>query len=346
MTNTFTWCDLSTFDFEEAKHFYTECLGWDYQDMGEGYALCEGKGEATAGLYTMPENFQRMGMPSFWMSYIQVGDIYKTVELAKQHGAKVEVEPQLAAGGGMIALIRDPSGAGFTCYDGSDLGVSQAGKLSQSVQHGQRIWHELHISDLSKVEAFYQHVFDWEIRATNEVGRYNVIVSGEPIAGIQVTSNDIKGDKEYWGVYFAVDDLDAELKHIEQSGGQVVAEQPLGERRAVLAYDSQGAAFYLVEQGAVANKNRKLGVGQSGLLNKILSYKFKWRAVLGLVVIALAVVTEMNWVWGVLFLLWVIPDIKSGSTHFLEHVERNSNPVVYWLIVTTWVVLSGYYLLN
>ena len=345
MTNTFTWCDLSTFDLEQAKQFYTGCLGWAFQDMGDGYALCEVKGEATAGLYTMPDKFQQMGMPSFWMSYIQVSNIHRTVELAKQHGAKIEVEPQPAAGGGMIALIRDPSGAGFTCYDGSDLGMSQVGEHGRSAPHGLRTWHELHVSDLSKVEDFYRHVFGWEIKATKADQRFEVTLAGQPIAGIQVTSNDIKGDKEYWGVYFAVDDLDAQIKLLEQSGGQIVAEQPLGERRAVLANDSQGAAFYLVEQGRDPNQSLRQGSGQNGLLDKIRSYGFKWRAMLGLFVISLAVVTGTDWVWGVLFLIWVIPDIKSGSTHFLEHVERKRNPVVYWLIVSIWILLSGYYLL-
>jgi len=60
--------------------------------------------------------------------------------------------------------------------------------------------------------------------------------------------------------------------------------------------------------------------------------------------VALAVLTETNWIWGLLFLIWVVPDIQRGSTHFLEHVERRSNPVVYWLIITTWLILSVYLL--
>lgn len=72
----------------------------------------------------------------------------------------------------------------------------------------------------------------------------------------------------------------------------------------------------------------------------------KWRAIVGLVIVALAVFFNANWIWGVLFLLWVIPDIKSGSTHFMEHIEKRRNPVVYWLIILTWLVLSAYLLVE
>lgn len=47
---------------------------------------------------------------------------------------------------------------------------------------------------------------------------------------------------------------------------------------------------------------------------------------------------------GLLFLFWVVPDLRSGRTHFLELVERRSNPAVYWLIIGTWIVLSLYLL--
>ena len=194
----------------------------------------------------MPSNFQRIGMPSFWMSYIHVQDIHQTVRAAEERGAKIEIKPQTAPGGGQIALIRDPAGAGVTCFEGDDLG-GRGGTGS----FGRMVWNELHISDLSRVESFYTHVFGWTIKATNDTGRYKIYASSSesvPIAGIQVTSNEIKGDKEYWGVYFSVDNLANASKCIEQNGGQIVAEQPLEGLPALLAFDPQGAAFYVVEE--------------------------------------------------------------------------------------------------
>lgn len=213
MQNSFVWTDLSTFDLDSARDFYCSLLGWNYQDLGEGYLSCEASKIPVSGLYTMPDKFQNIGMPSFWMSYIHVANLEQTVELAEQHGAKVEVRPTSAPGGGKIALIRDPSGAGFTCYQGDAFSPKNASSI-----HGAQVWNELHISDLTLVKDFYEKVFDWRIEASDENGRYQIFSQDKPIAGIQVTPNEIKGDKEYWGVYFQVDSLDKAVDQIQKFG--------------------------------------------------------------------------------------------------------------------------------
>ncbi|MEL7450308.1 MAG: VOC family protein [Pseudomonadota bacterium] len=244
MQNPFVWADLSTFDLSGAKHFYRECFGWRYHEQDAGYVLAGADPYApVAGLYTMPEKFQAIGMPSFWMSYIQVDDIDATVSKAEQHGARIEVRPEPSPSGGLVALIRDPSGAGFTCFQG------ESGASRPKAAAGARVWHELHVSDLTLVGAFYREVFGWAIQPAAHADRYELFGADDstPIAGIQVTSNELKGDKEYWGVYFALDDLRAAGSRVEQLGGRIVAEQPVGGRAALLVVDSQDAAFYLVQ---------------------------------------------------------------------------------------------------
>ena len=327
MTNSFVWADLSTLNLEEAKRFYGECFGWKFQDVGEGYLTCQSGGQPAAGIYTMPVKFQDMGMPSFWMSYIHVPDIYQTVELAEKFGARVEIQPQEGPGGGLIALIRDPAGAGFTCYQGENPG----GKGTTG-ERGRMAWNELHVSELSKVKEFYVNVFDWVITPAREDNLYDIHNSpGELIAGIRIYDNEVKGDKEYWAVFFRVANIQKSIETINTSGGRVIAEKTLPDRTSVLAYDSQGAAFCLLEESV------DLQVAKNHTQSTV-----KWRAILGLCLVLLSVAFEAMWVWGVLFLIWVIPDIKNGSTHFLEHVERDRNPIVYWVIIVTWVVLSLY----
>ena len=51
---------------------------------------------------------------------------------------------------------------------------------------------------------------------------------------------------------------------------------------------------------------------------------------------------QLGWVWGILFLVWIIPSIRSGHTHLAEPISRSENPIWYWLIVVTWVGLSLY----
>lgn len=243
MPNQFVWADLSTFDLAAAKRFYSRVLGWGYADLGEGYWLCQARDQTSAGLFTMPTRFQKIGLPSFWMSYVQVRGLGQLVERAQQLGARVEGKPAPAPGGGHYALLRDPIGAGFTCYEGSALdgrgGPGDAGRL---------VWNELTISNLDTVAPFYTALFDWSFEPVEGTGRYHLrSAAGELRAGVQVVSNTIKGDKEYWGVYFAVPDLRAASEAIQEAGGQLGPSFALADRAALLAYDPQGAAFHLVD---------------------------------------------------------------------------------------------------
>ncbi|MGI9372821.1 MAG: hypothetical protein ACR2OJ_10020 [Hyphomicrobiales bacterium] len=71
----------------------------------------------------------------------------------------------------------------------------------------------------------------------------------------------------------------------------------------------------------------------------------KWKTLLALALIYIAVLFEWNWVWGALFIFWTIPALYSGRTHLVEEVERKSNPVLFSLIIGTWLILSLYLIL-
>lgn len=332
MTNKFVWADLSTFDIDLATQFYTELFGWKVDQLDDDYRLCKAEKHNAAGLYPMPVKFQKIGLPSFWMSYLRVADINATVCSAEEHGGRIEVMPEPAPGGGLVALIRDPAGAGFTCYEGPD-----PGGRADNGKTGQMVWNELHVSDITLVRDFYSGIFGWSIeQSADDKNLYDIFnKSREAISAIQVTSNDLKGDKEYWGVYFSVGSFSEFTNKLARVGGEVIAEQARGAERSLLTLDSQGAAFYVVERNA----------GQSALVEKQ-SSGIKWRAISGLLLVSVAVLFEFHWLWGLLFLLWIIPDLITGSTHFLEHVDRKNNPIVYWLIIATWASLSSYLLLG
>lgn len=68
----------------------------------------------------------------------------------------------------------------------------------------------------------------------------------------------------------------------------------------------------------------------------------KWRTIIALGLMYIALFMNWEWVWGVLFLIWVIPDIYSEVTYFIEPITKKENPVVYWIIVITWILLALY----
>lgn len=72
----------------------------------------------------------------------------------------------------------------------------------------------------------------------------------------------------------------------------------------------------------------------------------KWRALLGLVLVYITVFFYWNWLFGVILLLWLLPDLRSGEIHFFERLSRQDSPVIYWAVVVTWLGLSIYLILE
>ena len=199
MKSNFIWCDLSTFDINTALEFYSSLFDWKFytnkdESVEEAYNIAYQGKDAVSAIFVMPEYLQKINMPSFWMSYISVINIEEVVSDAEKNGAIIEIKPTSFDEKSKIALIRDPSGAGFTVYEGKDLkGKSVAG-------HGRMVWNVLHVSDLGLVKDFYQNVFGFKFKPEPEsdyrYGIYNP--EDDIIAHAEVLSDEIKGDKQYW----------------------------------------------------------------------------------------------------------------------------------------------------
>lgn len=72
----------------------------------------------------------------------------------------------------------------------------------------------------------------------------------------------------------------------------------------------------------------------------------KWKAWLAILFIVFITLFNYTWGWGVLFLIWVIPDILRGKTYLMEEVSRKESPLTFWTIVLLWVLISTYMLLS
>ncbi|GAB5557939.1 MAG: hypothetical protein SchgKO_21520 [Schleiferiaceae bacterium] len=70
-----------------------------------------------------------------------------------------------------------------------------------------------------------------------------------------------------------------------------------------------------------------------------------WRSALALVLIVLAMWMNWDWIWAILLLLWAIPDITSGTTYLMEPVYKEKSPVLYWAILSVWILTAVYILL-
>jgi predicted enzyme related to lactoylglutathione lyase len=113
---TFCWNELMTRDVEQAKRFYVDTIGWDFEPMtmpgGGTYWCAVQDGKPVAGLFslTAPE-FD--GVPESWMSYLAVDDVDSRVAKAVKAGAKLMKPLFDVPGVGRIAILMQPGGAGI-----------------------------------------------------------------------------------------------------------------------------------------------------------------------------------------------------------------------------------------
>ena len=113
-----SWHELMTSDYRKAFEFYRALFGWEQMgemDMGGGemYLMAGNGGAMYGGMFNTPKDMA--GMHPFWLVYIHVKDVAKSVATATKAGATI-VRPQMDIPGGSIAILGDPQGAGFAVH--------------------------------------------------------------------------------------------------------------------------------------------------------------------------------------------------------------------------------------
>src|SRR5215212_8642925 len=87
-------------------------------------------------------------------------------------------------------------------------------------------WVELVTPDQSAANEFYGALFGWSHNDTDmgDAGHYYVAtLEGDEIGGISGPMPGMEDHPAFWGVYLAVDDVDAVTAKVEAAGGKVEA---------------------------------------------------------------------------------------------------------------------------
>ena len=236
----FNWTDLSAYRVDRAIQDYGQLFGWSFQGSHRyKYALSDSA--PVAAIFKMPHRFAKLKMPAFWMSYINVANLDRSIELVERHEkAAIEIAPEPFGSDARIALIRDPSGAGVTLYEGPDLATDairrSPGDVIDRYQHGPKI---------KIVQPFYEAVFGWSFEkvADHPWPAFDARNANSiHVAKFEQVPTDIRGKFSYWMPCFAVQEKHSFLATLEKLNGQVL--HNFGDGRLMIA-DRQQAHFLI-----------------------------------------------------------------------------------------------------
>lgn len=248
-TGRFYWYDLMTTDPAAAQSFYTKLVHWGtmaWEGMDQPYTMWTNGETPLGGIRELPEEAQKGGAHSHWLSYVLVPQVDETLKKVAKLGGKVMVPGMDIPTVGRFGVFADPQGAliaVFTPIEEMPAGPPQVGDFS---------WNELATSDPDKAFAFYEAIFDWEKTEAMDMGEAGIYQmykrkGGEiPLGGIFKKPAEMPGPNA-WLFYAMVKDVDESVKAVTKLGGQVLngpMEVPGGDR-IVQCMDPQGAAFAL-----------------------------------------------------------------------------------------------------
>ena len=70
-----------------------------------------------------------------------------------------------------------------------------------------------------------------------------------------------------------------------------------------------------------------------------------WKTFVALGFVYASLYFQWYWVWGIIFIMWTIQSVRTNETYLVEAITRADHPMVFWLIIATWLVVSVFMIL-
>jgi predicted enzyme related to lactoylglutathione lyase len=238
----FVWYDLATLNPDQAKSFYGELFGWEFETSNKGdiYTVAKRSGVPIAGIISLRKAKNKGEIHPQWLSYFSVSDVDAAADLAVQNGAVLDVKPFDLPNRGRVATIIDNRGGlvAMVTATGGDPPALEP-------EWNQFLWTELWTDDVAASTDFYQALTGYELENKNvaDLGSYVIFKKGErKLSGMVKIPNERITPN--WLPYIAVEDPAALEEKVIALGGQVLAGAvETSNGRAAIFADPSGAAF-------------------------------------------------------------------------------------------------------
>lgn len=63
-----------------------------------------------------------------------------------------------------------------------------------------------------------------------------------------------------------------------------------------------------------------------------------------LVLLYVAVIFNVTWLWGLLFLYWAAHSMMTGHVFFVEDISRRENMPMFWTVIGSLILIGVYFL--
>ena len=60
----------------------------------------------------------------------------------------------------------------------------------------------------------------------------------------------------------------------------------------------------------------------------------------------IVVLIDQMWLWGIVMVVWAIRDTINADTVFIDTISRSHQPVIYWIVVGSWMSMGVLWLLG
>ena len=242
----FCWINVLTPQPERARDFFRMLLRWSFTEIpGTGHRI-QIAGHDIGAIFDVNSSLLPPGTPPAIGVMVKVANAEAARERILALGGDASPTRDIGAQG-RTADCRDPNGAFFDIWEpklspGTDVDARR---------HGAPTWFETLTSDAARATAFYSALFGWTPQASTTDGlTYTTFRLGtESVAGMMQITPEMGPMPSHWGVYFAVDDLDAATRDALSHGASAFmpAKDIPGVGRLGGLASPQGVMFYLLQ---------------------------------------------------------------------------------------------------
>jgi preprotein translocase subunit SecE len=69
----------------------------------------------------------------------------------------------------------------------------------------------------------------------------------------------------------------------------------------------------------------------------------RWKTIIALILVLIAIKFNLLFIWGIFCFFWGGENIRSKEAYFVERIERQESPIMYWMIIACWLAMGAIY---